>query len=544
MDSGAEYINVAFRGMEMAFNIAGKPLGVALRAIKLIITGIAHSAKESIDYATDRNGVRSAAELRKLQYKRAKPIQGEVGINEITDRFGSDFALLQLPLAHYAAEYAEFEKNVKDKGLCFARAKDFNADDDVIQIVVPAEQKVSYQAFFDVLNQELMPELDRKIKDYMIKINEIESTRNEVLAKVKFLMQQRLKDDITDEDRIKIDSDISKYNSMLDGYSRELAYTDDLKKNAEVSKYMEIDPDAYAASASGKSAESFMRDGDLATLECASIENWTKHGFGFETFDGSTDYLMNVGCSDMYVERRKYINSAGMNEYSYALFDQGAKVEDAELKVNLYTPDDAINDFNKKIESHIHNKNVKLSENNSYVPDAQDCKIFERIDDVEVLSKKMENFEKYVKEEVNKTPSNVKFEDDVEEALKKKARSDEYKKSVDIRTSGVHVMLPMSQIKVENDYIRVSNSKDEYMDIPQTECIWDEKKIGDDIELIVAAPDNVRQVFSKDGKTASYEMSFDKFAKSYADKYEEMQKSVAKGIEDISRDVKDHIKRS
>lgn len=70
--------------------------------------------------------------------------------------------------------------------------------------------------------------------------------------------------------------------------------------------------------------------------------------------------------------------------------------------------------------------------------------------------------------------SNVKFEDDVEEALKKKARSDEYKKSVDIRTSGVHVMLPMSQIKVENDYIRVSNSKDEYMDIPQTECIWDD----------------------------------------------------------------------
>lgn len=541
MDSGAEYINVTFRGMELAFNIAGKPLGAALRAIKLIISGIAHSAKEGIDYAVDKNGIRSAAELRKLQYKRAKPISGEVAINEITDRYGADFALLQLPLANDSNAFADFKENVKDKGLCFAVAKDFNAEDGVIQIVVPGEQKVSYQAFFDVLNQELMPELDRKIKDYMIKINEIESSRNEILAKVKFLMQQRIKEDVSEEDKIKIVNDINKYNDMLQGIDRELKYIEKLKKTAEFSKYVEIDPDTYAASASGKSAEAYSRDGEIATLECASIEDWTKRGFEYENFDDSTDYLMNVGCSDLYMERKKYINSNGAKEYAYTLCDKGVKVEGAELKVNLYTSNEEIDEFNRKIESLVHAKNVQLSENNSYVPDAQDCKIYERIDNIDILSKKLENFEHYVKTESKKTPSSVKFNEEVEDALIKKAQSDEYKKAVNIRATGIHVMVPISQIKVENEYIRVSNADDEYMDIPQHEAIFDEKRIGDDIELIVAEPDKIRQVYRKDSKAVSSDMAFSKFASTYAERFKEMHKDtkdIARNIEEVGKNFK------
>lgn len=109
MDNGAEYINITFKGMEMAFNMAGKPIGAVLRQIKLILHGICGAAKEKIDYMRDKDGVRSAAELRKLQYERSKPIEGEVEIRQLYDRYGADWDYLSLPIEHDPEALANFE---------------------------------------------------------------------------------------------------------------------------------------------------------------------------------------------------------------------------------------------------------------------------------------------------------------------------------------------------------------------------------------------------------------------------------------------------
>lgn len=539
MDSGAEYINVTFRGMEMVLNVTGKPIGAALRAIKVILCGIANVAKDQIDYARDKNGIKSATELKKLQYKRAIPVIGETSVNEIFDRYGSEFALLQIP----QTTIEEFAKSVKEKGLCYAKVKDFNLDDGVMQIIIPAEQKAAYQTFFADLNKELMPEVDQKIKDYIQKITELGNKKNEINARIKFLMQQRLKEGISEDELQELDKEIKNYKGSISGIEREIEYVKELRDKIEMTKYSEIDADMYADTASGKSAEAFKRDGDLDTLECGSIAHYTSQGFEGVSFNNETEYLMNVGCADVYIERNKCVNAEGNNEYSYSLFDNGVAVG-TKVRVTMNTSSEDINNFNNSVIEYVHKKNINLSSDNAYRPDEEDSLLFERINDVDVLGVKMRNFDKYVSEQKEKSPcspnsSNLGISDEDLNLLKKQQNSDKRREDIDIRVNGLSVAIPVDRINiVENDHIILENGNNESMHIPAGEFKII-KNDGAEVEIIIAEPDKMRQVFSKKGEenTTLYETTFNKFGKTYADRFSELNKSVANSIEEIKKNV-------
>lgn len=539
MDNGAEYINITFKGMEMAFNMAGKPIGAVLRQIKLILHGICGAAKEKIDYMRDKDGVRSAAELRKLQYERSKPIEGEVEIRQLYDRYGADWDYLSLPIEHDPEALANFEKCIKEKGLCYAKAKDYDKTDNAIQIVVPREQRGVYLAFFEVLNQELMPELDEKIKGYMEKINELLNTKNELNAKVKYLMQQRLKDDISPDEAEKIDEEISAVKNQVEGMEREAAYVGKLKEKTECAKYSEIDLSDYVDTAGGKSKEAFERDGDLDTLECGELSKYTRRGFHEETFDGQKDYLMNVGCSNVYIERTKLTADNGEHQYSFALYDNGVKVNDSELKVTIDTGNADINAFEKLVSDYVHTKITELSDNKEYIPDKTDCGLFERIEEMEVLTKKMENFNEYVRDHAKKTPSSKGLASDEDmNVMRKLDARDKQRRDINLRTEGIRAYVPVEAASVQNEDLKIT-IQGEHMIIPKGEFICT-KKTDEILEVIVGDPDKKRTVFTENKEAATYEASFGEFGKTYVDKFKQAAKAeeaVAKSVDETKESI-------
>lgn len=546
MDSGAEYINVTFKGMEMMFDVSGKTIGTTLRGIKVVLYGVCGAVKKKVDYMRDKDGVRSAAELRKLQYERSKPIYGEVEIRQIYDRYGADWDYLSLPLEHNPEALANFEKSVREKGLCYSRAKDFDKTDNSVQIVIPREQRSVYLAYFEVLNKELMPAIDSRIRDCMERINELSNSKNELEAKIKYLMSQQLQhleEDMPDDESEKIVTEIHTVKEQVEGIEREIEYVKKLKEKAECSKYSEIDLSDYEATAGGKSKEAFERDGDLETIECGKIEKYTRRGFTEETFDGSKEYLMNVGCANVYIERIKSVNSDGERQYSFALYDKGIKVDNAELEVTMNTGNKKIEDFEKLVADYVDTKNIELSKNRSYVPDKGDCKIFERIKEMQVLTVKMENFDKSVLEAAQKRPSNISniaSEEDIRE-MQKANKSENHKREVDLRANGVKALVPFDAliIRDEEESIEIIVN-DEYISIPKGEFLHTKNSNNElEIELIVDNPDKKRAVFSKkreEDRTVVREISFSEFCRGYIDKAkqaENVKQAVVKSNEEI-----------
>ncbi|MCM1284502.1 MAG: hypothetical protein NC242_12870 [Roseburia sp.] len=556
MDSGAEYINVTFKGMEMIFDVTGKPIGAALRGLKVVIYGVCGTVKKKVDYVRDKDGVRSVAELRKLQYERSKPIYGEVEIRQIYDRYGADWDYLSLPLEHNPEALANFEKSVSEKGLCYSRAKDFDKTDNSVQIVIPREQRSVYLAYFEVLNKELMPAIDARIRDCMERINELSNVKNELNAKIKYLMSQQvqqIEEDMPEEESKKVVTEINTVREQVEGIEREISYVKKLKEKAECSKYSEINLSDYEATAGGKSKEAFERDGDLGTIECGKIEKYTRRGFTEESFDGSKEYLMNVGCANVYIERIKSVNSAGERQYSFALYDKGIKVDNAELEVTMDTGNKKIEAFEKLVADYVDTKNIELSKNRSYVPDKEDCMIFERIEEMQVLTAKMENFDKSVREAAQKRPSNINniASEEGISIMQKENKSENHKREVDLRARGIKAVVPIDNLMVQDDDECIEIAvQSEYMSIPKEEFLYKKSENNKlEIELIVDNPDKKRMVYSKDGesgRTVTRELSFSEFGRDYIDKFknaENVKNAVVKSNEEIGAAI-DSIKEA